>query len=327
MSYNIGELFSIPADPRTHAPSDLLADPTRFVGIEIELENMGGFHQCIQELRKNGFWKYTGDDSLRDYGAELITGTEHGDPIRGQDLITAFVDYKDAMEKWKSLTLSKPSLSKRTSVHVHIDVRDMSVGELQKFVLLYVVFEEIFFNWASPERVRNNYTRSVMHHRDVQKAVACIVRDSEQDFRSTINARARKYDAMNLESMSRYGTVEFRLMGGCDDIDRIHKWVNILMALRLAACSEDLVISELPERASMMGMDNVFEIVFGKWGEPLRPYANKSNILKGVRQAQTIMLEDDFEMVHEDLSKANTKKHTVLEKFEKHLDSLIKDKS
>jgi hypothetical protein len=180
------------------------------VGVEIEVENAVN--------REIDGWVRVTDNSLRDNGMEYKTrfGQRIGQVNDGLKRLE--LDWN----QWK-VDNRRPhhfNFSERTSVHVHLDARNMSTDEIISLVQVYTIFEDALFEYAGTSRKDN---------------VFCIpLRYSAMDYRDytflDLHAAWAKYLAINICPLSEFGTVEFRHMAGTSDYSKIMTWI-ILLAL------------------------------------------------------------------------------------------------
>ena len=120
----------IHTDPRTNKTNDLLIDSTVYVGVEIEVEGLENYGACPF---LSNYWIKKKDGSLRNYGAEFVTGMEFEGryvPIRGDDLIVALKDWERWVDHYTLSVGDPPEVGHRTSNHIHIDVRDLDKEEI-----------------------------------------------------------------------------------------------------------------------------------------------------------------------------------------------------
>lgn len=177
------------------------------IGIEVEAENAATIN--------SDWWENTEDNSLRNGGIEFKT--HYG---------TRICHLPEALyELQRVATLKKFSFSERTSVHVHLDVRMMNVEEVRTMFLLYLLFEKALFRFAGQERQSNvfcvPYGESTFCYKPT--SFIALIRD------------AQKYTAINLHTITNFGTIEFRHMRGNVDSEYILTWVYILAHLRMFA--------------------------------------------------------------------------------------------
>ncbi|AFU62950.1 hypothetical protein B5P22_31020 [Pseudomonas tolaasii] len=165
------------------------------IGIEVELENLGGGRWPNVEG-----WVKKEDGSLRDGKEYIFDGPQSGD--------VALASIKAFAAKMQEVGVD-PTF--RCSTHIHLDVRDMNWTQYERLVLLYMVFEDVFFDHCQDYRRQSNF---------------CIPFQSNDwlpsTFGSRILARERpeqkfhgcmqwpKYSALNLQVTGNFGSVEFR---------------------------------------------------------------------------------------------------------------------
>lgn len=192
----------------------LISDPKCFIGIEVEAEN-------IQTLKNNfpTFWMEKEDHSLRNNGLEFVTY-----PLRAKYLYTALrLLYEDVLP-------DDVSFSERTSVHVHVNVRNLTVDELTSFVLLYLIFERVLFSFAGNHRYQNIFCVPVLETTLLDNFFNNIKFDA-------LRIPWQKYTGLNLLPILDKGTIEFRQFPGTKDYHKIYLWVEMLISLRLASRS------------------------------------------------------------------------------------------
>lgn len=317
---SLGTALGMAPDTRKWKPSPRIADNDTFVGVEIELENLGHFGSTwSQEMCSNGLWNVTKDGSLRNHGLEFIMSAGDGQPLKGGDITRAMFRFKKVFLLYEEAGNEPPICSPRTSVHIHIDVRDLEVQQLKKLFLLYAVFEETFFKWSDLSRYESNYCRSLEYNQDITERLSAILSmpDDSADHLTHYLVGGNKYDAMNYLSIKQRGSVEFRLMHGTTDIRLILRWINLLLCLKLAAKDDSIVIHSFPDDMSQRGLSTLIDQVFGKWGDFLKDHASELDILRGVRKAQDIILANEVNKLDEQFESHSSKEHSHLEAFKK----------
>ena len=128
-----------------------------------------------------------------------------------------------------------PTFGDRTSTHVHLDARDMDADELHNFILVYMLVERVLFNFINPERKKNNYCRPITDSNF--KYVISKLRETNDTAHiiEAVQHETDKYSALNIKPTYTYGSVEFRHHHGTHDLSKIYDWINIILAIRLAA--------------------------------------------------------------------------------------------
>jgi hypothetical protein len=187
------------------------------VGIEIEVENLSEADYGLK------LW-----DQIRD--GSIVNGVEFvSKPVWG----TAITDALDELRR--VFTEHDPYLSFRTSVHVHINALDMTPEQLEHFVVLYLMYELPLFrlheHWG---RYDNIFCVPARKSIKVQDGYAKLLADLSVE-RIRTDYVGYKYSAFNPNALARFGTMEFRHMGGSADMDEVDRWINILLQLKLAA--------------------------------------------------------------------------------------------
>lgn len=177
------------------------------VGIEVEVENCEGSTPGTP-------WKMIEDHSLRNTGREFITH-------RG---IRAHTTYKALQNICKVAMAYGWVASDRTSIHVHINVNNMTLEEVNGMLILYSVFEDSLFSYAGSFRFSNIFC--VPLSEQAQK--------NSNTFQEFLG-ESQKYSALNTLCVRDKGTVEFRQMQTNFDPDYIFKWVLMLCMIRYYA--------------------------------------------------------------------------------------------
>lgn len=101
------------------------------VGIEIEVENI------TQQVIPLAYWDAKSDGSLRNNGIELVSV-----PLQIKQVQLALEHVFDVLNQ-----NNKPDFSNRTSIHIHVNCRDLTQDQLYNFILLYAIFENISTRW------------------------------------------------------------------------------------------------------------------------------------------------------------------------------------
>jgi len=184
-------------------------------GIEVEAENI---HKVDDPTHKF-YWDFVIDNSLRNHGLEFVSK-----PLKAFQLEYALDQLYTVITKHQ-----QPEFTPRTSTHVHMNVRDLTMSQIFNLVLIYTSVENVLFNWVG-------------HNRD--KNIFCIkLTDTEyiHTYTDLITNPTRaahywnKYTALNLKPMESKGTVEFRHLFGTWDKETILLWINLLSCIKTYA--------------------------------------------------------------------------------------------
>ena len=221
------------------------------VGIEIELENLQPFPSKVPNT-----FAIVADHSLKELGIELVSV-----PIKVQYLEVELTRlYQGIGDNWKA--------SSRCSTHIHLNVRDMTIDELYKLHLLYLIFERSLYRYSG-DRWNNIFCIPLHHSMDISYTLQQLNRGY---FHTT-----NKYLGFNTcpisgnDGSNKYGTIEFRHMTGGRTPKDIILWCNLIISLKLA--SKKLTTSDLEVHIITMrttsGYYWLVKEVFGKWANLL----------------------------------------------------------
>ena len=213
-------------DTRTNIPhDDLLTND--YVGIEVELENVIGNAQA----ESFGFWSVVGDGSLRNNGMEFI----FNQPLRGTDVVSSLEGLQERM----SQAPMEIGTGFRTSVHVHIDVRDMTLANVRNMLVAYMVHEDFLYELCGEGRKKNIYCPAISDAGNLLQRTYQFLRASSRNSAMAYINAWQKYSGINLHSIIDRGSIEFRGHRGTYNKDEILYWTNALLALKKFAMSTD----------------------------------------------------------------------------------------
>lgn len=189
------------------------------IGIEVEAE---GWDLPVRIA--GGRWAVKNDGSLRapEGGAcyEYITN--------------GAIPYADVPAVLNELAtpLGKAKLrwSNRTSVHIHVNVSDMSYRDTINFMALYTTFEEVLTEYAGGLKRSGNLF--CVRATDAEECIDAIVRSLSSGTIDGFYDDNLHYAGMNVNSVTQRGSIEFRSMGGNIDVPFIQSWIDVLYQLR-----------------------------------------------------------------------------------------------
>ena len=257
----IADLLNRPKIPFVYKPSNDYVMPECKVGIEIELEGVPNVR--VRDRTEGRLWKIVGDGSLRNDGAEFVS-----EPVYGQDINNALADFTKTLND----THSEPVVSSRTSVHVHMDVEDMSVEQLGLFLLLVTLFEKLLYTYCGYDRYDNIFCHPIEKSISTMSIISEIVTHKEDDPILDAVSGYHKYTGCNIKPIlpdarkgDQGGHIEFRMHKGTYDTTRIKEWVNILMCLKKYSMEFEQKPEELLQHLSMRGLDETVQDIFGEY--------------------------------------------------------------
>lgn len=244
------------------------------VGIEVEVENANH-----TRIRHNTVWQTHGDGSLRNGGVEFITY-----PIEAQ--------YAPAVlqELMTDILAKDCCFSPRTSVHVHMNAQDLTVAQVVDYVMLYAVYEKLFYNFAGRGRINNIYCVPITHTQLLNQLAE----------RGVGAAAWSKYTGLNLAPLGNrrdgetgYGTIEYRQMHGTFNVEKLCVWIDLIT--RLKTYVQKSTTKDIRELITSMdtGFDyqKLLGAIFGNVSDMLK-YTGPDEIYQGVLAAKSAMLSN-----------------------------------
>ena len=256
-----------------------------FVGIEVEIED------TPYSLSASYLWGSHEDGSLRNNGNEYISS-----PIYGKYIGYALQILKHKLEKRNNY-----SFSERTSVHIHLNIRDMSVDSFCNFMLIYFLLETLLFHYVDSKgtsRVNNVFCHSLKD----SKGFSCFellksffTKEMKQEeiarFLYSLINHWPKYTALNLACIRNLGTVEFRHMGGNLDIPYLIDWINIILRIKQSALN--LKYEELIKTIYEVNTTSYYEAtlidILGPQMPLLYPYVNHAEMEETITKIKELI--------------------------------------
>lgn len=285
-------------------PHPYLVDSNTFVGIEIELEEYAE-HQRPDDFK---LWAVVKDGSLRprDTGVEFITHGPYTGVI-GSEIIEALDSFNKLIEFNKENYGHLPTVSDRCSVHVHINAGDVTLPQLRKWIIVYLILEKVLFEYCGEDRYYNNYCMPLLTNIPVLQRI--IDRNSNALHLNALIKTATKYDAFNMASLGQKGTIEFRHHPGCYDTARILEWVNLLLCIKKYAQHSGKDWLGILMSISGRGPEAFLKDVFGDRAQCLMYNNIYDDILDAVRDMQ--MVEFKQELIQSEVELLSNKDHVT----------------
>lgn len=272
---SIAECYKLSADHRRFQTSSQLVLPNCYVGVEVELERTGG-------RRLDGLWQTKTDGSLQDDGLEYAFAA----PMFGQDIIDALQILEETFDD------EHPGVGSNTSLHVHVDVRDLDTQQLCRMVLLYIIYEQVLFNYCAPEREDNVFCLSVERSKVLLNSYSVIydaLLSGRPDRVPGYTGSMPRYMGMNVQSINKFGTLEFRGHRGEWRSDAILRWINILLSLKKAAIDSSIPHDKPYVAIKSRGVTAFTMEVFGPYFNSLNNNDLHEQIHTGMQLARSIV--------------------------------------
>jgi len=208
------------------------------IGVEFENEiktNDAPFTGLFQKFGAVKNWKYHDENSLRHYGFEFVSRPVPIPTFKLQtlDLFKNMAHQIAAKESWYSPEKPLPlTNSTRTSVHVHFDVLKYSTVQLINFVSLYWIMEPFLQHFCGSWRQGNLFCLRAKDSSYIKIILSDILASKKPLLKSTLVNESYRYASVNFNSLTKFGTIEFRLMRGVSDPFDSFLWVDALEAIR-----------------------------------------------------------------------------------------------
>lgn len=281
--HKVAELLNHSIDPTSKVTSSMLVTADN-VGIEVELENLTP--ELDYRLK---YWRTTADGSLRDNGLEFV----FRQPMGGVDVVHAARELTTFIKKHEIPI----QLSDRTSVHVHLDVRDMDVEEMFNLIVTYAFVERVMMRYCGEERMNNNFCIPLYE----LGSTAFINRIShlkdETEFQRYANTfgENERYTAFNLNALLAYGSIEFRGYHGTYDSEEILRWVNVILSLKKFAMETPFSFcSDLHTNISKLGVMKIFHRIFNpEISQYLMSSYTTEDLVNGIPVVQDLIIMAD----------------------------------
>lgn len=222
-----------------------MAAPKVLVGVEVEVENVLKLDPNTTLL----FWQSKEDHSLRNRGYEFVTP---GVIPAGQ--------VEPALKQLFGGLNSDVDFSARTSIHVHVDVRQLTLNQLVGFLLVYTALENLLFKYAGLNR-RTNIFCVPLTETGLFESLA----SDPAKFIWSIESYWSKYTALNLLPITNFGSVEFRHLPGTKNLKQVLGWIDLITRLKLYVYKYSLqtIIGQISELNGNSRYKQFVEGVFG----------------------------------------------------------------
>lgn len=212
---------------------------TRKFGVEIEAYNVS-MHQVADALQAVGidarvagythsttpYWKLVSDASLTGAHAfELVSPILEGE--------AGFAELAKACEVMTSMGVK---VNRSCGLHVHVDGRDLTLPQLKNVCRMFAKYEPCMDEVVPPSRRANDYCRSNLARLGGLDAaytkIAAATNSNElaEVMNGPQHSHLARYHKLNLQSMLRHGTVEFRQHSGTVDAVKAVTWARMAVA-------------------------------------------------------------------------------------------------
>ena len=197
-------------------------------GVEIECEGRNLYPI------NNNYWKTERDGSLRGDFPNNACEWVMKKPL----------DLKGTLLAVKSLHTNQVKnnavfdFSFRTSLHVHMNVSDLTFNQYMALIYAYLLVEEPLIKFCGEGRIGNRFCLRLQDAEGLLDNISYIGRVGVQAI-PRIDPEVVRYSAINIAATPKYGSLEFRGMHGTMDVPTITKWITALSNLRAFAVKCD----------------------------------------------------------------------------------------
>ena len=195
----------------------------RDVGIEIECE---GENLAIVN---NAIWNTVDDGSLRGYFPDSRAEFVLKKPIPAKGVNAAL------SQLIKAQANAKLNFSFRTSVHVHVNVQGLTQVQLINMIYTYLLLEEAMMNYCGRDRKGNRFCLRLADAEGILDSITYLIEKGVEQFVYNFHEDNIRYSAINLGSLRKYGSLEFRGMRGNLDNKILTTWCTALLNIRAYA--------------------------------------------------------------------------------------------
>lgn len=154
---------------------------------------------------------------------------------------------------------SQVANSYRCSTHVHINVQELHMNQVYNFIVLYAMFEEFLVQYCGEERVGNLFC---LRFQDAEAVIPALIYSARYGHFRHLGSDKLRYSALNVASMAKYGSLEFRAMRGTREMEEIETWVKLLLCLKDTAVKYERP-QDLVAEMSVLGAEGLARKTFG----------------------------------------------------------------
>lgn len=186
------------------------------IGLEIEVEG-----EDLPRTNRD-IWRMESDGSLRGNSVEYVLAKPMSSVEKANAL--TYLDNKYV----ESGTVVHDSV--RAGVHVHINVQDLTLEQMFSFIVAYIILEDILTFYCGQYRQGNLFCLRI---RDADFLLYVMEKVAKKEYNlNEFNSNQLRYSAINVTSLNRYGSLEFRAMRGTRNMSIINDWADMLLRLR-----------------------------------------------------------------------------------------------
>jgi hypothetical protein len=254
--------------------------PEQLMGIEVEVDRDPERLTVFAPTRGLSFWQAKNDGSLRN-GIEYVLAQ----PYAGSYLDAAIKELFEGSKFFKTTT---------GSTHIHIDMleNDTSPNAIPMMVLVTYCFEEAIFAIAGGGRKVCGFCNPMTYLPD--QALSAVLTMTEASYVDALrffegaDEGQDRYYGVNLQALSRFGSIEFRHFPTATNEEELIGWVKLIQSFKKAAMSLQSV-DELEQ--IIRNEDTYMQFIikyFTEWADTFFRVVPRITALNAFYKAQTI---------------------------------------
>lgn len=281
---SIARILGKPMGRQSFTSDSRFVLPTSLIGVECEYE--GVKNAVLPKHTFADFWTHHEEGSLKDSGAEYVFAA----PLFGFDAHNALewlVPYAKGAG-WKC--------TKRTGIHVHLNVLDLTVPQLAGMSIIYAAVEPMLYHWVGDGRDASHFCIPLYRADEALLGACSIIRSAFQDDKEDGHTALglaegyQRYAGYNLNALFKFGTVEFRHLQTTHDLVRIVDWINMVMSLKATALKLPQSDGATVRMIQKMGARDLLYYVFPAQlaAKLYTPKSEEEFLLRGLPSARDI---------------------------------------
>ena len=119
----------------------------------------------------------------------------------------------------------------RTSVHVHMNVQNLTFNQYLNVIYTYLLLENVLVRYCGNDRIGNRFCLRMQDAEGLSDLLVGLFNKGPK-MMGHFSRENVKYASINLAATNAYGSLEFRAMQGNLQVDYINTWVKALYNLR-----------------------------------------------------------------------------------------------
>ncbi len=187
------------------------------LGLEVEVEAEAPLGACRG-------WAQVSDGSLRGpYNVEYVLRS----PKNLESSLKLIQKLRETLEPSKVID------SIRAGVHVHVNVKDLTMEQLLSYAMFYYILEEALVGYCGSNRVGNHFC---LRMKDAEGHITNLANFfNKGNLRHLYPLEQMKYASCNFYALVVHGTLEFRSLQTHPNLVKMDEWVCLLYHLKQEA--------------------------------------------------------------------------------------------